>query len=384
MTYPTAIGCGCLLGVGGVPHLLAAEWSMQPVFGWKLNYDSNRGLTSPGQGSEEADLSADVRLQRSLENLQMMLEPQFDIRRYSNSVWGPGDDRSLATSLTWFSERTQLKLSGSIANQTTLTTEPLETGIVSTDSRRRTRQASGELDFSQTEQHLFFTQVSYLATSYEGPPLLQAQLPGYRYAAGSAGERFLFSRQLTLSVSSFGDVLRSDVRGGSSHEVGGQVELNYAQSEYTVFDVAVGESKRILAGVRSNGTNVSASVTRNLSLGSVALSYTRSLVPYGTGVLVERQQLTASATRPLTPYLTADASVLRIQNNQTTVRLGLDRPYYDSATAGLNWQLGETWVLRSELGASLTQQPIHPEGTVHEWRAALSMTWKPAPSTISR
>jgi hypothetical protein len=384
MAYPTAIGCGCLLGVGGAPRLLAAEWSMQPAFSWSADYDSDRSLAPAGvQGSEEGVLSADVQLQRSVENLKMTLEPHFDVRRYSDSVWGPTDDRSLATSLAWSGERTQLNVSGSISNQTTLTTELLETGIVNADTRRRTAQASGELDFSKTEKHLFFAQVSYSGTTYSGPPLVQLELPGYRYGAASAGERFLLSEHLTLSASAFGDILRSDRQGGSSYEAGGQVELNYAHSEYTTFDVSVGQSRRTLAGVPGNGTNVSASVTRKLALGSVALSYTRSLVPYGTGFLVERQQVTASATRALTPYLTADVAVLRVQNNQSTVRLGLDRPYYDNAVAGLNWQLSETWSLRSQVSTSWSQ-PIHSAALVHEWRAGLTMTWTPGPSAISR
>src|ERR1700746_2577778 len=115
MAYPTAISCGCLLGAGGAADLQAAEWSMQPTFSWASDYDSDRSLAAQGvQGSEAAMLSADVQLERSLENLQMILQPHFDVRRYSDSVWGPGNDRSLATALSWNSERTQLKLSGSI------------------------------------------------------------------------------------------------------------------------------------------------------------------------------------------------------------------------------------------------------------------------------
>lgn len=384
MAYPTAIGCGCLLGAGGAPHVHAAEWSIAPVFNWSADYDSNRGLAAPSdQGSEEAILSADVRLQRSLETLQMMLEPHFDVRRYSDSVWGPGDDRSLATSLIWTGERTTLSLNGLIANQTTLTTELTETGIANADTRRRTTQANGELDFSKTEKHLLFVQASYSGASYSGPVIVELELPGYRYPSLSAGERFIFSEHLTLSASAFGDYLLSDRRGNSSHEAGIQAELNYAHSEYTTFDISVGESKRTLAGDRGNGTNVSASATRKLWLGSVALSYTRSLMPYGTGILVERQQATASATRPLTPYLTADVALVRIQNDRSTVRLGFDRPYYDNAITGLTWQLSETWSVRSQISGSWSRA-IPSGGAVHEWRAALSTTWTPHPSSISR
>src|ERR1700748_821022 len=162
MAYPTAIGCGCLLGAGGAGSLHAAEWSLQPLLSWSADFDDNRSLEPGTAGSEQAVLAADFRLQRSLENLQFSLEPRVDVRRYSNSIYGPGNDRSLAGGLSWTGERAQLVLNTSIADQNTLTTELLETGIIDTNSRRRLKTASGELDLSRTEKHLFFTQFSYL------------------------------------------------------------------------------------------------------------------------------------------------------------------------------------------------------------------------------
>jgi hypothetical protein len=382
MAYPTAIGCGCLLGAGvSQPH--AAEWSMQPTFSWTADYDSDRNLAVNSQGSEAAVLYGDLRLQRALENTQIVLEPKFALRRYSDSIWGPGDDRSLYTSFNWMGEHARLDLSGSLANQSTLTTELLETGIVSTNTRRRLAEAGGEWDWTLAERHQLFLQLSYTGVGYQGPPLVELELPGYRYPSGSVGGRFNLSERTTISVSAFGDALLSDRAGASSHEAGAQVELRYAHSERTSFDVSIGESRRSVAGVSGLGTVAALSVSRNLSLGTATLGYTRNLVPYGIGFLVERQQFTAAATRPLTPYLVADITVLRIQNNQSTVLLGLDRRSYDNAVLGLNWQLNESWTLRSEATTSWSQ-PIRSNVTVHEWRTALTMTWKPSASARSR
>jgi hypothetical protein len=383
MTYPTAIGCGCLLGAGATSHVHAAQWLLQPALSWQTDFDDNRGMEPGGQGTEQAVLSADLQLQRSLENLQFSLQPHFDLRRYSDSEWSPGDDRSLAGTFSWNSERSQLTLNGSIANQNTLTTELLETGITDTNARRRTEQAGAELDLGRTEEHLFFVQASYLGTSYSGPLLSEELLPGYRYDSAASGERFILSEHLTFSASAFGDILHSDRAGDSSHEAGGQVELKYSHSEQTTFDVQVGESRRVLTGAASLGTNVSATATHNFELSSVSLGYTRSLVPYGNGFLVERQQITASLQRPLTPDLTADLSVIRVDNNESTVRLGLDRRFYDNLGGGLTWRLSENWSLRSEATTSWAP-PINSDHTVHEWRTALTMTWKPVPNVISR
>jgi hypothetical protein len=383
MAYPTAIGCGCLLGAGGVSPLHAAQWLIQPTFSWETDYDSDRSILPDTAGSEQAVLSADLQLQRSLENMQISLDPHFDVRRFSDSIWGPGDDRSVTGAFSWSGERAQLNLNASGANANTLTTELLETGIIDTNTRRTTETAGGELDLARTEEHLFFTQLSYLRASYSGPVDIERALPGYRYESAASGERFNFSEHLTFSASAFGDILQSDAAGNSSHEAGGQVELSYAHSERLTFDVLVGESRRVLIGQASLGTNVNATVTRNFERSSVSLAYTRSLVPYGDGFLVERQQVTASFKHSLTPYLDADLTAFRVDNNESTVLLRLDRRWYDNVGGGLTWKLAETWSLRGEATTSWAP-PIGDPHTVHEWRAALTMTWKPLPKIISR
>lgn len=392
MAYPTAIGCGCLLGAGGMSHLLAAEWSLQPILSMEGDYDSDRNLSPGTGGSEAATLYTDLRLQRALESSQILVEPKFNLRRYSASVWGPGTDRSLNASYIWTGERMKVSLAAFIGNQTTLTTEPSETGIIDGSTRRRTTQANGEWDWSQNERRLAFVQASYTGTAYSGPVLVQLELPGYHYSSAALGERFLLSDQWTFAVSAFGDVLTSARQGNSSHEEGGQVEFNYRYSERTTFDAAVGQSKRSLSGQSGTGTNASVNITRTLERGSAALAYVRSLVPYGFGYLVQREQFTASLVRPLAPVLDMNFAVLRIRNDAAAVRLGLDRPSYLNTQIGLNWKIGESWSLQPVAGTSWSR-PITPpalaqtgfrEPTVFEWRAGLTLVWQPLPAAQSR
>ena len=391
MAYPTAIGCGCLLGAGGAAHLHAAEWSAQPIWTMSTDYDSNRSLTEGAPGSEEAVLYGDVKLQGAIENIALVFEPKFDLRRYSDAIWGPGTDESLNTSLGWTEERSKLTLAGFIANQTTLTTELLETGIINGDTKRRTEQVNGEYDFSQNERRQSFVQLGFSSAAYSGSQLVELELPGYRYVNAALGERFFLSEKLTVSVSAFGDTLTSKARGNSSHEEGLQAEVTDQYTETTSFDLSLGESRRSLAGELGFGTDASASVTHSLSSGSASLIYTRSLVPYGNGALVQRQQVTATLLRPLTADADGTFSVLRVQNNASTVRLGLDRPYYNLATTGVNWRMGESWTLQPQLSAGLTK-PIPPldssapfnNRTVLDWRVQLNLTWQPLPASKSR
>jgi hypothetical protein len=116
----------------------------------------------------------------------------------------------------------------------------------------------------------------------------------------------------------------------------------------------------------------------------MALTYTRSLVPYGIGFLVERQQATASGLYQLTPYLNVSVSLLRIQNNEAAVRLGLDRRSIDSITTGFTWHPTETWSLGLQLSGIRTQTPAFlRDQTVNEWRSSASLTWTPLPRAHS-
>jgi hypothetical protein len=392
MAYPTAIGCGCLLGAGGAAHLWAAEWSAQPSVGWTTDYDSDRSLSgSQTPGSESAVLYGDLRLQRSSESLQILLEPKYDLRRYSDNIWGPGSDRSLAISLNLKGERTGLTLNGSIANATTLQTEVLETGIINGDVRQRLEQLNAQWSWWRTERHQFFLQAGYTDIGYlDSPYVLQGpggplvpELPGYKYTSGSLGEHLFLSERTTLSVSAFGDALRSPIHGNSSQEEGVQVEYSTSFSERISLDASVGESKRSLSGRSSFGTNASVVLTRTYDLGSATLNYSHSLTPYGTGILVNRQQASATVTRSLATDLDVSFSVIRVQNSDSTVRLGLDRPYYDNAVVGLSWRFGESWTVAPAVTTSWTRA-IGTNVPVHEWRGALSMTWSPLASTRSR
>lgn len=365
---------------------------MQPIFSIQTDYDSNRNYALQAQSSEEAVLYGDLKLQRAIESTQIFLEPRFDLRRYSSSVWGPGNDRSLNAGIAWTGEAMKLNLTGFIADQTTLITELTETGITNADIRRKSSQANGEWDWSQSERYQTYLQLGYVSASYSGTPLASLELPGYRYPNGACGERFFLSEHKILSVSAFGDALTSDRVGNSSHEAGGQVEFQDQLSEKNSFDISIGESKRYLYGERSSGTNAAANFTHTFERGSIALNYVRSLVPYGTGFLVQRQQIGATLIRPLAPTLDLTLSLQRVQNNAATVRLGLDRPFYDVGVLGLNWKMGESWSLQPQVSSGWTRAipPLNSnnsaayDATLREWRAQLTLVWQPLPDTKTR
>jgi hypothetical protein len=106
-------------------------------------------------------------------------------------------------------------------------------------------------------------------------------------------------------------------------------------------------------------------------------------VPYGTGFLVQQQQFTAGFSRPLSPYLDYNVAFLRIQNNDIAVLLRVDRPSYNSLSAGLNWHPAETWSVAARLEAVRTQLIGVAGPTVTGWGSSVTVTWAPFPMSRS-
>jgi hypothetical protein len=365
-----------------VAPLWAAQWTITPAYSSSVDYDSNRRLQRQGSGSEAGVLAVDMRFDRALENFDFSLEPHYAFRRYSDSSLGNGDDRSIFGAINWNREKSTLNVTASYLDQSTLVTELLETGIVTGDTHRRLAQAAASWNWNQTERRTLVTQLSDMDVSYYGQST--ALLPGYRYPSGSLGERFAFSERGSFTLSAYGSILQSDTRGNSSHTEGVQGEVIYTFSELTNLDASVGESSRNLAGASSYGTDASVSLTHAMLLGKASLGYTRSLVPYGFGFLVERQQFTAAVTRSFTETVASTLSFMRIQNNETAVLLRIDRRSYDSVSLSLNWRPTPTLSVGGEIDGIRTQLPDLAGEPVKGWRSSITVTWSPLPWSRSR
>ncbi len=330
-------------------------------------------------------LTADLRFQRALEDSSILVEPRYSLRRFSDTRFGNGDNRSLTSQWQRAWERALVSFNASIADQSTLTTELLETGIVGLDVHQRQIQGDGSWKWSIAQTRQLFAEVSDSDVHYHGVANIDQVLPGYQYRAVSLGEMFTLSEQTQISLSAFGNNISSDAAGNSSHEYGVQAQLTYAWSERTRFVGSLGRSQRVLAGQSSNGTDFSATFVRDVTLGSISLSYVRSLVPFGAGFFEERKQTAASFARQLAPQVHATLSYTRTRNNEFAVLLSNDRPNYDIVQGGLDWRPLENWAVGVQLAS------VHSTGagffgqtqTVNEWRSSVYVNWTPRPRVQS-
>jgi hypothetical protein len=355
----------------------AAEWSLTPSYNATVDFDTNRQQRTEPADSGAAFLSFDLKLQRAVENLVFTLEPFYEFRRFTDRVYGNGDNRSVTAAIAWTGERNSVNFNSSYLNQSTLTTEAFATGILASDTYQRNSTSALNWTWSQTERHQLITQLNYSHVDYYG--LFESLFPGYQYFSGSLGERYLLDERTSITLSGFGDFLDSPLPGASSHEAGLQLELIHQFSERMSLDASVGESRRVLAGSSSNGTTASVTATRAWDRDKLSLQYQRSLVPYGNGFLVERQQYTGSLTHSFTEYVDATLGYTNVHNNETAVLLRLDHRSYSDIDVSMVWRPRETLAVTLR-GDAIRSQLVDTAGDeVREWRAALSLVWFPHP-----
>ncbi len=141
----------------------------------------------------------------------------------------------------------------------------------------------------------------------------------------------------------------------------------------------------MLAGRSSPGTDVNVSLTHDVTLGSISLSYVRSLVAIGQGFLEQREVSAATVSRELGPHLKASLSYTHAKNDEIAVIASLDRPHYTYLLGTLDWHPLENWALGLQLGSVRTTGPgFFLQGqTVSEWRSSVYLNWTPRPRVQS-
>jgi hypothetical protein len=374
------MGCSCVLG-GSWSPLAAAEWSIQPLFSATADYDTNQALIADATPSRGLALFADLKFTHSLETTDIFIEPKVTLYRYSDPYLGNGTDGVLIAGLNHTGELFSLTLNGLAEDVSTVSSDVLESGIVEGQTYRHVLQGGGTWTWNQRERWQLVIQGSYADVSYTGQQA--AQLPGYQSPSGSLGERYDFSARTSVTVSAFASKFLSDSPQNSSRQDGARIEYNYSVSELTNVDAWIDLSHRTIAGVDSNGVDESLSISHTLQRGNFAISYLHDLMPLGTGYLVEQQQATASALRNVTPYVDVDLALTYLKNADTAVQLGLVRQRYGNAAAGLTWRTSEHWSVRTQLSGGRCSLP-YSEQLVGEWRAQVTLTWRPRAVLMSR
>lgn len=398
-----ALGVGCL--AGGAPALHAAQWSFAPQASISVDDDSNRYLGVDAPNTQSVYVNPSATFQWSSDTTQLSLTPWLMWQQISDSAYANVHSESLNGQYNWTGELGQLTLQGGVADYSTLATQIPDTGLVAPGLNRRTKQGSLSFSHLQTERRSLILQLSWMDLGYYGPNSeLVDLLSGYKYAMVSIGEMFNLTPETLLTPTLFDNQVITPLAYGNSRESGLRLDFQHSFTERASLKAFAGASQQSsdkvvqtivfidgAAGLQESlqpTSRIGALGGFTLSLatlrGHLDLDYLNSLQPYSGGVVAQRQTLTLSDTQSLSEKVDVRVSAARIQNSHSAVVEDIDRPYYDTATFGIDWQFAETWRLHSEVGithtdalAFATTEAAQP---VTEWRVAVSVSWIPLPT----
>jgi len=358
----------------------AAEWSLAPLFFANADHQSNRTLRPETPESQSLGASLDLDLTRLSETAEFSLAPHYYLRRIQPSIEADIDDLRIPASLRLDFERGQMQLGGLYADESTLTTELETTGAISAAASRITRAIDTSFGLSHSDARELQLSASFQDVNYTGG--YEGQLYDYRYGSASLGERFTWSTRTAFTLSGFASQLRSSQRGNENQEAGVSLGMDFAFTENTFMSATFGVSRRDFDGSHSNGRLGSFSLSHQGETRRWHVSLDHSLVPFGTGVLTERDTAEFALTQQFDTHW---LGMLRLgwsrNEDAQPVFNNIDARTYRHADLELRWQLDPAWSVSMVSGYADAQDPGAPE-RVNGWSLALRTTWAPTRRVI--
>lgn len=301
---------------------MAQMWYLEPSVSLRGFYDDNPRLTTR-DASETFGVVARVQAQagRQTEVSDIGLRGYLSYQQYSDDQDLDALDGNFDITSSYRLQRQRLGLGLGFDQSSTQTSEEQTSGIVQVNKQRTLMRVSPSWGYSISERTTFDLGVNYTSVSYEDVE----QVPLFDYVSTAASGTL--SHQWTERLSLIGrlsyDGYDADTVGSDSTAYGFEAGLNYLISETW--------SVRALAGLRtadaqtltqngvietqSSGPLFDLELRRDLIVGGFTIGAERSLLPSGTGTLLDTTGLRLSYDRPITPVWTFGASA-RIYRNR--------------------------------------------------------------------
>jgi hypothetical protein len=376
-----ALAFGLVVACAG--SVQAGEWSVTPEFSWLADHASNRALRDGEPESQSLGANLDVLVARRDETTEFEMRPHYRLQRFFSDRYPDADDKALDALARWQFENSAIDVNAQAAEESTLTSELAETGLVRADSIRHTYSGGFGWHYDSSENRQFSLSFSYQDVDYTGA--YRDVLTGYRYASATVGESFSLSARAALLVNAFGTQLRNPERDSTSDERGASLGLRYAWTESTMMSLSLGLSRLDTQGRVSSGT------TRDLSLEHKgerldwSVSYSHRLQPFGTGVLAERDTAQLQVVRAFGARFSTLLRGSYARNEDGGFGLTFDRRDYRYGEAEFRWQMRETWGTSLSTGYSSARQGATFFSGAEQasgWNVSLRTQWAPRPLVI--
>jgi hypothetical protein len=351
----------------------AAQWQWLPTFALAADADSNRRLRAEERPSESGTLGATLAVVRATEISQLAFLPRVSLARYSGEDALDSDDYGADAYWRRSGERTSVDLRAGWSDDSTLTTELGETGLVEGNTRRRLTSASASFTQFLGLRHLLQGQLSASDIDYQ-----QTQgtgLVGYRYPAASLQYAYTLSPRFDATLSANRARLDAPEVNLRSDTTGAQLGFRFRVTERLNFELRAGESRTEARGRQDRERSFSSSLSWAGELSDFEVSLSREVQPSGRGVLVNADDLRLSWSRDMGERWKLNGA-LRVSRRDDSLLTISNDYYFGAALLGLSRQLDENWTLGLAAGYSRQDYELAAQAADAQ-RFGISLSWRP-------
>ncbi len=352
----------------------AAQWTVVPQLILTADSDTNRRLEEPPRPSDGAVLGGVLAITRMTEVSSFALTPRGSVSRYSGDDALDSEDWGINTMYRRSGERLTFDAQAGIADDSTLTTEPGETGFVEGNTRRHSIQASTSLTQYVGTRHTLRYQLGISDIDYDRT--LGTGLVGYRYPSANLLYTATMSPRLDLTLTANAARLEVPLTRAETDTRGAQAGFRFRVTERFDLEARTGRTNTQARGRSDVAQSHFASASWHNTRSILKLTLSQDVEPSGNGILVHAENLRLAYSFKLTEALTLAANVRASLREDTEVDLRQYDYRYGSALLALTWALDESWTL-GVAGSYVRQEYELFHSDADGSRLALNVAWRP-------
>jgi hypothetical protein len=375
MYYVRRIGLIVLVSSVFGKDAAAAEWALKGVLGQQFQYNDNFSFSSIQEDSVFGYLlTPALQASRKDEALDLVIDGQGDIRRYSDSRWDC-DAYNLGANSAYRSRQSVFRLSGGYSMSCSYTQQITDTGVILPSNQAENYRLAPSWTWHWTARDRLSLDTSYSKTSYSNSQNGAASNDNSSVFSGnetytiSLGNTHEWSRRLSLNGKLyFSNTQYSDARALTQDLFGFLLGANYKIDRLWTVEANAGplwidtqgDSDGTISGQNSSvslGSIANINLSYNGQRTKFATGYSNAVNPSAIGETLETQTFFANYSYSLTRHLMLDLSgnyslsesagdnSIDNSNNQ------FDRTYFTVA-ASITWDLAKQWQLRGSYAYS--------------------------------
>jgi hypothetical protein len=375
MYYVRRIGLFVLASSVCGKNVVAAEWELAGTLGQQLQYNDNISFSSIRKDSVFGYLlTPELHASRKTADLDLAIQGQGDIRRYTDPIWDC-ESFNVGANSAYRTNRSTFGLNGGYGISCTYAQQITDTGLILPNNQSENYRLAPTWTWQWTARDQLILDASYSKTSYSNSQNGIASSNNSSVFSGndtytvSLDENHEWSRRLTLN----GKLYFSSIQYTGSNALtqdlfGFLLGANYKIDRLWTVNAAAGP---LWIDTQPESDQVVSQQNSSVSLGSIAninlnysgqrskfsTGYSNAVNPSAIGETLETQTFFANYSYSITRHLVMDLSgnyslsqsagdnSIDNSNNQ------FDRAYFTVA-AGITWDFAKQWQLKGSYAYS--------------------------------